>query len=61
MTENAFVIFFQYAEGAPDNALRWLLSRIKSQPPKGLGLQANVKAHESSKRTAFYISAPFNV
>lgn len=48
-------------EHAPDEALRWLLSRIRSHPPAGLGLQANVKAHESSKRTAFYISSPCNV
>lgn len=46
---------------APDEALRWLLSRVRSQPPIGLGLQATVKAHESTKRTAFYISAPLNV
>lgn len=54
-------MFIFAAEDAPDDALRWLLSRIRSQPPDGLGLQANIKAHESSKRTAFYISAPYNV
>lgn len=48
-------------ENAPDEAMRWLLSRLRSSPPVGLGLQTNVKAHESSKRTAFYITAPFNV
>lgn len=51
----------EFLEHAPDEALRWLLSRIRSQPPAGLGLQANVKAHESSKRTAFYISSPCNM
>lgn len=49
------------SEHAPDEALRWLLSRIRAPPPAGLGLQANVKAHESSKRTAFYISSPCSV
>lgn len=56
-----FIFFFLSSGDAPDDALRWLLSRIRSQPPTGLGLQANVKAHESTKRTAFYISAPFNM
>lgn len=46
---------------APDEALRWLLSRIRAQPPIGLGLQTTVKAHESTKRTAFYVSAPSNM
>ncbi|KAJ6649241.1 Anoctamin-8, partial [Pseudolycoriella hygida] len=54
-------VVIEFPEHAPDEALRWLLSRIRSQPPAGLGLQANVKAHESSKRTAFYISSPCNV
>lgn len=61
-----FVHFFSFYPSkneadAPDEALRWLLTRIRTQPPIGLGLQATVKAHESSKRTAFYISAPTNV
>lgn len=43
---------------APDEALRWLLSRLRSQPPAGLGLQVTVKAHESAKCTAYYVSAP---
>lgn len=46
---------------APDEALRWLLSRIRTQAPIGLGLQTTVKAHESTKRTAFYVSAPANM
>lgn len=46
---------------APDEVLRWLLSRIRAQPPIGLGLQATIKAHESTKRTAFYVSAPTNM
>uniref|UniRef100_A0A182VI89 Anoctamin n=1 Tax=Anopheles merus TaxID=30066 RepID=A0A182VI89_ANOME len=48
-------------EDAPDDALRWLLNRIKANPPEGLGLSAMVRAHESTKRTAFYITAPMNV
>lgn len=43
---------------APEEALRWLLSRLRSQPPVGLGLQVTVKAHESAKCTAYYVSAP---
>lgn len=49
------------AENAPDDLLRWLLTRIKATPPIGLGLQVTVKAHESTKRSAFYISAPPNM
>lgn len=48
-------------DGSPDEALRWLLNRIRSPKPDGLGLQSLVRAHESTKRTAFYISAPTNV
>lgn len=51
----------RWVEDAPDEALRWLLSRIRTQPPIGLGLQTTVKSHESTKRTAFYVSAPTNV
>lgn len=50
-----------YLEDAPDEALRWLLTRIRSQQPSGLGLVAHVKNHESTKRTAFYISSPINM
>lgn len=46
---------------APDEVLRWLLARIRAQPPIGLGLQTTVKAHETTKRTAFYVSAPTNM
>ncbi|XP_055372049.1 anoctamin-8 [Condylostylus longicornis] len=53
-------VVIEFPEQAPDEALRWLLARIRSQPPSGLGLAANVKSHESTKRTAFYISAPIN-
>lgn len=48
-------------ESAPDEALRWLLNRIRSPQPEGLGLQCLVRAHESTKRTAFYVSAPTNL
>jgi anoctamin-8 len=48
-------------ENAPDDALRWLLNRVKAHQPEGLGLQCLVRVHESTKRTAFYISAPINI
>ncbi|XP_046811652.1 mucin-4 [Lucilia cuprina] len=54
-------VVIEFPEDAPDEALRWLLSRIRSQPPAGLGLVVQVKAHESSRRNAFYISAPTNI
>lgn len=49
------------ADNASDEALRWLLNRIRAPQPEGLGLQCLVRAHESTKRTAFYVSAPTNV
>ncbi|XP_041776644.1 anoctamin-8 isoform X4 [Anopheles merus] len=54
-------VVIEFTEDAPDDALRWLLNRIKANPPEGLGLSAMVRAHESTKRTAFYITAPMNV
>ncbi|XP_049318320.1 uncharacterized protein LOC105227099 isoform X2 [Bactrocera dorsalis] len=54
-------VVIEFPEDAPDEALRWLLSRLRSQPPSGLGLVVQVKAHESTRRNAFYISAPTNV
>ncbi|XP_031619035.1 anoctamin-8 isoform X2 [Contarinia nasturtii] len=54
-------VVIEFPGDAPDEALRWLLSRIRAQPPIGLGLQTTVKAHESTKRTAFYVSAPTNI
>ncbi|XP_037911373.1 anoctamin-8 isoform X2 [Hermetia illucens] len=54
-------VVIEFPEDAPDEALRWLLARIRLQPPAGLGLIAQVKSHESTKRTAFYISAPTNI
>ncbi|XP_017099243.2 anoctamin-8 isoform X1 [Drosophila bipectinata] len=54
-------VVIEFPEDAPDEALRWLLARIRSQPPAGLGLLVQVKAHESSRRNAFYVSAPVNV
>ncbi|XP_034099300.1 anoctamin-8 isoform X2 [Drosophila albomicans] len=54
-------VVIEFPEDAPDEALRWLLARIRSQPPAGLGLLVQVKAHESSSRNAFYVSAPVNI
>ncbi|XP_026834830.1 uncharacterized protein LOC6541960 isoform X4 [Drosophila erecta] len=54
-------VVIEFPEDAPDEALRWLLARIRSQPPAGLGLLVQVKAHESTRRNAFYVSAPVNV
>ncbi|CAO1355953.1 unnamed protein product [Diamesa hyperborea] len=54
-------VVLEFPDGSPDEALRWLLNRIRSPKPDGLGLQSLVRAHESTKRTAFYISAPTNV
>ncbi|XP_055295045.1 anoctamin-8 isoform X2 [Sitodiplosis mosellana] len=54
-------VVIEFPGDAPDEALRWLLSRIRAQPPIGLGLQTTVKAHESTKCTAFYVSAPANI
>ncbi|KAM8715564.1 hypothetical protein ACLKA7_002591 [Drosophila subpalustris] len=54
-------VVIEFPEDAPDEALRWLLARIRSQPPAGLGLLVQVKAHESSGRNAFYVSAPVNI
>uniref|UniRef100_A0A182QVL1 Anoctamin n=1 Tax=Anopheles farauti TaxID=69004 RepID=A0A182QVL1_9DIPT len=54
-------VVIEFPEDAPDDALRWLLNRIKANPPEGLGLSAMVRAHESTKRTAFYLTAPMNV
>lgn len=48
-------------ETAPDEAVRWLLNRVRSPQPEGLALQCLVRPHDSTKRTAFYISAPTNV
>ncbi|KAL9924394.1 anoctamin 8 white walker isoform 3-T4 [Glossina fuscipes fuscipes] len=54
-------VVIEFPEDAPDEALRWLLTRIRSQPSAGLGLVVQVKAHESSRRNAFYITAPTNI
>ncbi|ALC39715.1 CG15270 [Drosophila busckii] len=54
-------VVIEFPEDAPDEALRWLLARIRSPPPAGLGLLVQVKAHESSRRNAFYVSAPVNI
>ncbi|XP_067622027.1 anoctamin-10 isoform X8 [Eurosta solidaginis] len=54
-------VVIEFPEDAPDEALRWLLARLRSQPPSGLGLVVQVKAHESTRRNAFYISSPTNV
>ncbi|EDW11774.2 uncharacterized protein Dmoj_GI13291, isoform C [Drosophila mojavensis] len=54
-------VVIEFPEDAPDEPLRWLLARIRSQPPAGLGLLVQVKAHDSSRRNAFYVSAPVNV
>ncbi|XP_037957870.1 uncharacterized protein LOC119687578 isoform X4 [Teleopsis dalmanni] len=54
-------VVIEFPEDAPDEALRWLLARIRAQPHAGLGLIVQVKAHESTRRNAFYISAPANV
>ncbi|XP_017115862.1 uncharacterized protein LOC108138243 isoform X1 [Drosophila elegans] len=54
-------VVIEFPEDAPDEALRWLLARIRAQPPAGLGLLVQVKAHESTRRNAFYVSAPVNV
>lgn len=51
-------VVIEFPEDAPDDALRWLLSKLRGPPPEGLGLSTHVRAHESTKRTAFYISAP---
>ncbi|XP_065084243.1 anoctamin-8 isoform X2 [Ochlerotatus camptorhynchus] len=54
-------VVIEFPEDAPDEALRWLLNKIKATPPEGLGLSALVRAHDSTKRTAFYVAAPMNV
>ncbi|XP_053958995.1 uncharacterized protein LOC128863716 isoform X1 [Anastrepha ludens] len=54
-------VVIEFPQDAPDEALRWLLARLRSQPPSGLGLVVQVKAHESTRRNAFYVSAPTNV
>ncbi|XP_059612649.1 anoctamin-8 isoform X2 [Phlebotomus argentipes] len=54
-------VVIEFPEDAPDEALRWLLARIRSPTPNGLGLSAHVRAHDSTKRTAFYLSAPMNI
>ncbi|XP_062546004.1 anoctamin-8 isoform X3 [Armigeres subalbatus] len=54
-------VVIEFPEDAPDDALRWLLSKIKATPPEGLGLSTLVRAHDSTKRTAFYVTAPMNV
>lgn len=54
-------VFAGVTEDAPDEALRWLLNKIKATPPEGLGLSTLVRAHDSTKRTAFYVTAPMNV
>lgn len=54
-------VVIEFPETASDEAIRWLLGRIRSLPPIGLGLSAHVRAHESTKRTALYITAPVNV
>ncbi|XP_038109057.1 anoctamin-8 isoform X2 [Culex quinquefasciatus] len=54
-------VVIEFPEDAPDDALRWLLNKIKTSPPEGLGLSAMVRAHDSTKRTAFYVTAPMNV
>jgi anoctamin-8 len=56
-----FLIDTEHTENVPDETLRWLLNRIRSPLPEGLGLQCLVRSHESTKRTAFYISAPTNI
>lgn len=51
-------VVIEFPEDAPDDVLRWLLGRIRGPLPENLGLSTHVRAHESTKRTAFYISAP---
>lgn len=58
---NIDLCFLIFTENAPDEALRWLLNRIRLPPPGGLGLSAHVRAHESTKRVAFYVTAPLNM
>jgi anoctamin-8 len=48
-------------EKAPDDALNWLVGRIKSHQPEGLEMNCVAISHESTKRKAFYVSAPINV
>lgn len=54
-------VVIEFPEDAPDNVLRWLLGRLRGPHPEGLGLLTHVRAHESTKRHAFYISAPNTV
>jgi len=54
-------VVVEFPDAAPDEALRWLLNRIRTPQPEGLGLQCLVRTHDSTKRTAFYISAPTNI
>ncbi|XP_055687332.1 anoctamin-8 isoform X3 [Lutzomyia longipalpis] len=54
-------VVIEFPEDAPDEVLRWLLARIRSPTPNGLGLSAHVRAHDSTKRTAFYLSAPISI
>ncbi|CAG9798588.1 unnamed protein product [Chironomus riparius] len=54
-------VVIEFPENAPDEALRWLLNKIRSPEPEALGLQCLVRTHESTKRTAFYVSAPTNI
>lgn len=58
---NFYHKYSENLESAPDEALRWLLNRLRSPQPEGLGLQCLVRTHESTKRTAFYVSAPTNI
>lgn len=46
----------EFSPTAPDEALLWLLSRLRAPNP-GPSLTVHVRKHDSTQCTAFYISA----
>ncbi|XP_014250466.1 anoctamin-8 [Cimex lectularius] len=51
-------VVIMFPNGAQDNTLMWLLSRLRAGTP---GLVVHVRHHASSHSYGFYLTAPFNV
>lgn len=50
-----------FADKASEEVLRFLLAKLKTSPPAGLGLSVLMRPHESTKLKALYLTAPINV
>lgn len=49
------------AEYATDEVFQFLLGKLRTSPPTGLGLTVLLRSYESTKVKALYLTAPINV